>query len=543
MRLSLLPSLGAVLSLRALGAVASITCDPKHDLGNNSTDTYIPSAGVLAEVANNCIENVCTTRESVGSVAKDCGPVLLTITHLGAPLSDVGDCIKGFRNIVDQCIATEGVHGGILQTHDALYDIVAVDQHESKEGIKELGIRSVEDDSDDEEEEDEDEGDDFLQQRRLVVRRKGRKSKSKTKLTTQPKDKTPKTPKKPKKTKNKTKAKKPTNKTKACPLPNKGKGKGKGKGAKKTIRDVAEDLLPRVLSNALFPRGNGQSSNSECTNSKWYQYTQISKKAEVDWWAFNRMDDGWKNTNAASTNVGKVLNDMTLKGKLDVIKLTKATIDVVGNPDRGVLPNQIPTGTGKYLLTNGGFFWMSSEPEKRQSIGPTSLSPNSKPIPKRYAEYYDELKEGSQFLSAGPSLKSQVPLNRPEFAWNEENAKIPGSLAHASQPNERLAIVIVGRDKYIFAYTAETRANGVTVNQLRGIINTFLQGFTSSSISAASKALNLDGGGSIFVAWRKRGVETVIARGNVGDDGPPWGDGFEGGDPREVANYLQLTVA
>jgi hypothetical protein len=140
MRLSLLPSLGAVLSLRALGAVASITCDPKHDLGNNSTDTYILSAGVLAEVANNCIENVCTTRESVGLVAKDCGLVLLTITYLGALLSDVGDCIKGFCNIVDQCIATEGVHGGILQTHDALYDIVAVDQHESKEGIKELGI-------------------------------------------------------------------------------------------------------------------------------------------------------------------------------------------------------------------------------------------------------------------------------------------------------------------------------------------------------------------------------------------------------------------
>ncbi|KAF2786046.1 hypothetical protein K505DRAFT_368564 [Melanomma pulvis-pyrius CBS 109.77] len=523
MRPNLLPALRAVLSLGALGAFASVTCDPKHDLGNNSTDTYIPSAGVLAEVANNCIEDVCATRGSAGSVTKDCRPDLLTITYLGAPLSDVRDFIKGFRNIVDQCITTEGVYGGILQTHDILYDIVAVDQHEGQEGIEELGNRS-----------DEDEDDDFLQKQRLVARRKGRKSKSKTKLTTQPKaktpkkpktPKTPKKPKKPKKPKNKTKAKKPKNKTKACPLPK--KGKGKGKGGKKTIRDVVEDLLPQVLSNALFPRGNQQSSNSECDNSKWYLYTQLSKRAEVDWWAFNRMDSGWKETHPVTTNVGKVLNDITLKGKFDVIRLTNAKIDVVCNPDKAVLPNQIPVGIGKYLLTNVDFFWMSSKPEKGQSIGPTILSPNSKPIPDRYAEYYDELREGSKYLSAGPSLKSPVSLSHPKFAWNEENTKIPGSLAHASQFNERLAIAIVGRDKYIFAYTAERRDNGVTVNKLRVIIDTFLKEFASSSVSAASTALNLDGGSSIFVAWRKRGVETVIARGSVGDDGPPWGDGFD----------------
>ena len=63
--------------------------------------THIPSAGVLVEIANNCIEDICTTRGSTELVTKKCGLILFTITHLGAPLSDDGDCIKGFRNIVD----------------------------------------------------------------------------------------------------------------------------------------------------------------------------------------------------------------------------------------------------------------------------------------------------------------------------------------------------------------------------------------------------------------------------------------------------------
>jgi hypothetical protein len=204
MRPNLLPALGVVLSLRTIGAFASITCDPKHNPRNNSTDMYIPSAAFLAEVANNCITEVCTAGGSAGSITKDCGPILLTISSLGAPLSNQRDCIKEFRNIVDQCITTEGAYGGILQTHNVLYDIAAVDQHEGKEGVEEVGIQSDEEDSDDEEEEDEgeddhdnkeeedvEEDDDFLQKRRQLVRRKGRKSKSKTKLTTQRKAKTP----------------------------------------------------------------------------------------------------------------------------------------------------------------------------------------------------------------------------------------------------------------------------------------------------------------------------------------------------------------
>jgi hypothetical protein len=199
----------------------------------------------------------------------------------------------------------------------------------------------------------------------------------------------------------------------------------------------------------------------------------------------------------------------------------------------------------KYLLTNGGFFFPDeNNMEARKPIGATSSSNDFVEIPPQYKQYYKELRDGNQFLSAGPSLKKTVPLRNMEFRWNNRNKRIAGSLAHASQSNERLAIAVVGRDKYIFAYTAANRFKaGVDVNDLRDLIDTFLKAFTTSSVAAATTVLNLDGGGSIFVAWRKRGKETVIARGSVNDDGPPFeNDGFNK-KPREVANFLKLSVA
>src|SRR4051812_40203927 len=116
MRSILLPTLGAVLSLGASGAFASVICDTKHGPGINSTDASIPSARLLAEVTKHCIKGVCATGGNEGLITEHCGPVMLTITHLGAPLSDVRDCIGQFGSIIDQCITTKGVHGGISQT-------------------------------------------------------------------------------------------------------------------------------------------------------------------------------------------------------------------------------------------------------------------------------------------------------------------------------------------------------------------------------------------------------------------------------------------
>ena len=171
-----------------------------------------------------------------------------------------------------------------------------------------------------------------------------------------------------------------------------------------------------------------------------------------------------KEPHPVTSEAGKVLNGMTLNSKFDVVKLTNAELDIVGNLDSSSLPSQILVGNGKYLLTNGGFFRMSRTPENRQSIGPSSLSPNSEPIPQLYRDYYAELREGSKFLWAGPSLKTGVPLREEAFKYESPQKDVPGSLAHASQPNERLAIAIVGRDKYIFTYTATKRRHGVDVN-------------------------------------------------------------------------------
>jgi hypothetical protein len=322
----------------------------------------------------------------------------------------------------------------------------------------------------------------------------------------------------------------------------KGKGKGKGEGGKRTTRDIIESFLPRAQTDGIFPRTTGQSSSSECENTQWYTYTQLDKVAGVDWWSFNRLSDGWETAHPATENAGKILREMTLGAKLDVIKMPKAKLEVVGDPTRALKPDVVAKTKDTHLLTNGGFFEVRTDPTKRRSVGKTSLSDAFHPISRRYQQYYGELRENSQFLSAGPTLQQRTNFDRDEFVWREDNALIPGSLAHASQPNERLAIAIIGSEKYIFAYTALKRANGVNTNKLRTIMDTFLQEFAGTTITKASIALNLDGGGSIHMAWRDKGEETIIARGDVKDDGPPLEEGWKGSDPREVANYLKFTI-
>ncbi|KAJ4296727.1 hypothetical protein N0V90_006775 [Kalmusia sp. IMI 367209] len=360
--------------------------------------------------------------------------------------------------------------------------------------------------------------------------------------TTKPKTKT--TPKKNTTPKKKTPKKK--KQPKACPLPGQKGKKGKSTG-KKTIRDIAEDYLPQVIGRALFPRGNQQSTNNadDCAAAPWYQKTVLSKKAEVDWWSFTRKDNKWEESIPKNHPSRKVLTHLHLHGKFDAVKLTKAKLELEGDPNTAILPSQVAKGTGKYLLTNGGFFNPSTVLTERRPIGDTSLSPVSDPIPDLYREYYKELREGSHFLQTGPSLKHSVPLENDEFEWKEANYDIAGSLAHGSQSNERLAIATVGRDKYIFAYTAVNRfEDGVTFNELRTIIDAFFKAFTTiRGVEHATEVLNLDGGGSVFVAWRKRGAEQLIARGDVNDDGPPFNDGFRGKNPRAVANFLKLVVA
>lgn len=195
---------------------------------------------------------------------------------------------------------------------------------------------------------------------------------------------------------------------------------------------------------------------------------------------------------------------------------------------------EIPVGKDKHLLVNGGYFYMDDDPAKRLSIGPTSLNPQRfYPVPQEYRPYYVEFKDKqTSLLWAGPSLKTPLRPNETRLVRTPENVKIKGNLAHVYNNSERLAIAIVGEDAYILAYTVTKRDNGIKINELRVVIDVFLKEFARSSISQATTALNLDGGGSIFVAWRKGGVQKVIAKGSKGDDGLPFKEEKSGGSRR-----------
>jgi hypothetical protein len=126
MKSVLLSALGAILSLRASEALAKVICDPKHNPEINGINTYIPSVGALSEVTGHCIDDICASSNDADSITKKCGPISLTITHLSAPLFDVKDCINGFNSIVDHCIPSKGIHGGIFETEEVIYNVLAV---------------------------------------------------------------------------------------------------------------------------------------------------------------------------------------------------------------------------------------------------------------------------------------------------------------------------------------------------------------------------------------------------------------------------------
>ncbi|KAJ4299160.1 hypothetical protein N0V90_004404 [Kalmusia sp. IMI 367209] len=389
--------------------------------------------------------------------------------------------------------------------------------------------------------------------------KKGTKKTPENSKTTKPKTTKPKTTKpkttKPKTTKPKT-TKPKTKKVKSCPLPKKKGQKGKGK---KTVRDLVEDYLPKVLSSVILPRtpvgsrpgssagsrpGSPQGSDSDGCNNAWFQRHEL-QRSKVEWFSFHTEEDGWESVLNPSHKARKILGHMPRHSKFDAVKLHRGNMQVVGYPTTSSLPEEWPKGTDSYLLTNGGFFDMQKKLEDDKPIGPTSLRPDYVPIPDVYMEYYKELRDGDQFLWAGPSLKTILPLHEKQFVYG--NYPVPGSLNHAGSSNERLAVAFVGQDKYVFTHMGNDRtSNGVDVNKLRALIDEFLKAYggAGASVSHASTVLNLDGGGSIWMSWRERGVEEyIIARGNGQDEGPPFGSSANfAGRAREVVNFLKWTA-
>jgi hypothetical protein len=599
MRSAFLLPLRAVLSLGPSGAFASVTCDPKPGLSVNGTHALVPSTDALAEVTTHCIENVCATAGTDITSTEDCGLLVITITQLGNPHLDVGDCVSQLHSIFDQCITTEGVSGGTSQAHNVLYDISVADGNDHSH-LERLDARSEEGDWWEKRmldyenyelqkranAETEAEDHQALEVRGRVKAKTAKSGKGTHKSTTKPKTgavKKPKTAAKPKKDKT----------AKACPLPKKKTGKPAGKaGAKKPVakpgvkpkkgkkaggkvtRSIEDDHLSQAEHEELLPRGNGQSSAGgkkrpaaktrpkkssgkgkkpvkqpkNCAQSEFYEETDLSDDAT--WWTFNSRP-GWKEGVAAGTPEHTILAKMRPNGKFDAVKVDAGYMEVVGKKSGGAEPGAFEKEVGEgYLLSNGGFFNLNN----RDAVGDVVLMINdqpvkqdSEPIPSIYQNNYIKVTgDDGSFFHSGPPLPPSGDINFNHAKWKywkdagkttqTSESKLVGSLAHASQANERLALVEMDDgDYYLFAYTAAHRADGLNIKGFRDLIVLFFgSGFTEHG--SPTQSVNLDGGGSIHVSWNDgSGGEPVrIARGAIADEIP-----LHSG--KKVANMVKIT--
>jgi hypothetical protein len=347
-------------------------------------------------------------------------------------------------------------------------------------------------------------------------------------------------------------------------------GAGTKHGGKKVVRNIGEtleSLLPGVVARAILPRvggspsspGRAGASGQDACGSDykdWYRSRILNAPAKTKHWRFERsngwskeLDEGIKDqpTDAELPAAKKILLKMTDEAKMDVIRVKKGKIEVKGKGNGGSYPEEWLDEAGSYVLSNGGFFVMDGS--KQSPIGKTSHTTNAFPIPSEYTSDYAYLgsKAENEYFATGPHLMRDLVFT--EAKWQywaipgrtlSDVARKPGSLAHASQPNERLVFVeLVNGDKYLFAYTAKTRSHGVNLNKMREIILTFLKHM--QNIDTPKSILNMDGGGSVYVAWKPQGKPfEVIARGETGDDAEA---GYKDGHIRDVTNYLKLGLA
>ncbi|KAF2691411.1 hypothetical protein K458DRAFT_397905 [Lentithecium fluviatile CBS 122367] len=276
--------------------------------------------------------------------------------------------------------------------------------------------------------------------------------------------------------------------------------------------------------------------------TRWYRNTDFQPN-RVTWWSFNSRNS-LRRALGNQSRARPFLTAMRMNGKLDVISVTNVDLSVVGILTGGTSPHQFAGRTGSYLLSNSGFFVMGGQ-NAYSSVERTSSTPNSVNIPTDYNRHYEELKgRDDTFLWSGPSLKMPLKLKDPEFWYRDAQgqqtatSRVPGSLAHANQPNERLVIVTLPNgNKYLFVYTTTRTGDGVNVNQMRAVIETFLREFFRTTLAQTSQALNLDGGGSLYVSWNQGGREQVIATGSNRDGTPN-----QVANPRRATNLLKIST-
>ncbi|TLD05499.1 uncharacterized protein PgNI_09080 [Pyricularia grisea] len=269
-------------------------------------------------------------------------------------------------------------------------------------------------------------------------------------------------------------------------------------------------------------------------------------------------EETWKSDVADIPSTHAIFNGMKEKDTFTAIVMPNSKTSIRGPAGAPGTLRQTPldyvknaaTPNDNFIFTNGGFFINSPASEKYgYSIGPL-LHKETKPenirtekIPAQYAKDYKKLVgDDGTYLWSGPQLKEwtrkiehearfQYWDNKPDPKTTKTPktafTRIPGNLAHSSQRNERLALVEAtyqraGKPvavKIVFAYTTNDRhRGGVTIFELRELIQKFLMQFIDGlTLERTELAMNLDGGGSVFVGLQSRGTTYAIVGGSQKD--------------------------
>jgi hypothetical protein len=346
--------------------------------------------------------------------------------------------------------------------------------------------------------------------------------------------------------------------------------KGKGTKSEGTQSNPGTANGKKTVGNGLSGRAPTPDSDCEKDPKDIYHY-RILNRADTARHHVFKSNTNWKDyrlPTATRSRVTAVLEKMPLKGKLDVIVMKNAHTSIINAPNGGPLdPRRSENGRGDYLLTNGGFFIMppypANSPEKDRAtlkydynsdrfdqekyqyytVGQTNASPKFVPVPPSQSTYYRQLvgTDGTSLWS-GPTIKQELDLTQPALKFASPYAgRVVGGVHTSSEPNERLAYVVLNdRTKLIFVYTADDRfTDGCTMNQLRTVIDTYLAKFHNGArIADTRTALNLDGGGSIYVSFNEQGMKPrIIALGSRKMSVPKTVSSV-----REVANLIKFTV-
>ncbi|PVH92212.1 hypothetical protein DM02DRAFT_663162 [Periconia macrospinosa] len=556
----------AVFYLAVPGVFSSAICDYARAPASKG-----PSTAYL-DATLSCINELCVT----GGTSRTCESFQLSVTQgqKDVPIA-AGVCNINFESIINQCVATEHSEGGIVVHHGARYEIhrIEKDNHHPRGADKRGSTSTLKNKS-------KGSGSAVKpkssslgakpQSSSISVKKGAPSATSKPSASsTTIKSSFPSSSIKPTSTPNKNET------APACQRKDSKKTKSNKSTPGKTVKTVTRDVLEKFLPYSLLPRnppavdkGKGKAIETECRPSDDYFKRAIS--ANVDHYYFHNAEDLRESMLylTAEKHVINVFNKMRIGGYLNVIAFSGANQKTfcIGEPGRNN-PKQIAAkeaeAGNQCVITNGNYFVLPGkdpmtweykgpvindlEKYKGFSIGFTTTDPTKAQtveLPKDYKDYYEKFEgtDGSH-MWCGPNLAEDLdyfkldkfcpPKKRPRAArgtvpvptaqelMRKAYGDIPGSLAHATTKADRLVTVIMSDEyKYIFSYTSpEKKQVGLDLQQMKDLIDTFLKGFTEAKkdgIKGAKQALNMDGGGSVYVVLVKaNGEQEVIAAGKM----------------------------